>query len=197
MHHAFLYISLPSLHDYDVKMPIFTFLGEVNTGQWLSFSFPELWYSLLEFNSRRNCQQLANWTQDNKHDKVWSSATSLFKWRFRSRRCRCYLFISSLSTKWPGNTVPLSPTLSLTHFKPLKSQEISTSIFSKQYQYTIERNCYENGQNDHQREKVLIFYKIILIDSLRKCKDIHVGLENLYEDLLGLTGKGFKCTCNS
>ena len=25
--HAFLYISLPSLHDYDVKMPSFTFYG--------------------------------------------------------------------------------------------------------------------------------------------------------------------------
>ena len=24
MHHAFLYISLPSPHDYDVKLPIFT-----------------------------------------------------------------------------------------------------------------------------------------------------------------------------
>ena len=24
-HHAFLYISLPSLHDYDLKMPNFTF----------------------------------------------------------------------------------------------------------------------------------------------------------------------------
>ena len=27
VHHAFLYISLPSLHDYDVKMPNFTFYG--------------------------------------------------------------------------------------------------------------------------------------------------------------------------
>ena len=27
VHHAFLYISLPLLHDYDVKMPIFTFYG--------------------------------------------------------------------------------------------------------------------------------------------------------------------------
>ena len=27
MHHAFLYISLLSLHDYDVKLPIFTFCG--------------------------------------------------------------------------------------------------------------------------------------------------------------------------
>ena len=28
VHHAFLYISLPSVHDYDVKMPNFTFCGE-------------------------------------------------------------------------------------------------------------------------------------------------------------------------
>ena len=29
-HHAFLFISLLSLHDYDVKMPQFTFYGERN-----------------------------------------------------------------------------------------------------------------------------------------------------------------------
>ena len=27
VHHAFLYISLPLLHDYDMKMPSFTFYG--------------------------------------------------------------------------------------------------------------------------------------------------------------------------
>ena len=27
MHHAFLYISLPSLHDYGMKLPNFTFYG--------------------------------------------------------------------------------------------------------------------------------------------------------------------------
>ena len=27
VHHAFLYISFPSLHDYDVKFPNFTFCG--------------------------------------------------------------------------------------------------------------------------------------------------------------------------
>ena len=27
VHHAFLHISLPLLHDYDVKMPSFTFCG--------------------------------------------------------------------------------------------------------------------------------------------------------------------------
>ena len=28
VHHAFLYISLPSVHDYNLKMPNFTFCGE-------------------------------------------------------------------------------------------------------------------------------------------------------------------------
>ena len=28
LHHAFLYISLPTLYEYDVKMPMFTFCGE-------------------------------------------------------------------------------------------------------------------------------------------------------------------------
>ena len=32
MHHASLFISLPSLHDYDVKMPNFTFMDDVNKG---------------------------------------------------------------------------------------------------------------------------------------------------------------------
>ena len=31
VHHAFLYISFPSLHDYDVKMPNFTFNRRSNT----------------------------------------------------------------------------------------------------------------------------------------------------------------------
>ena len=41
VHHVFWYISLPSLHDYDVKMHNFTFVGNVNTKQQLYFSFPE------------------------------------------------------------------------------------------------------------------------------------------------------------
>ena len=35
------FFSLPSLHDYDVKLPISRFLKDVNAGQRLSFSFPE------------------------------------------------------------------------------------------------------------------------------------------------------------
>ena len=62
-----------------------------NTRQRVSFSFPELWYSLLEFSSRKSCQHLRNWTRWTKRETVWSRATLLFKWRFRSRRRRCCL----------------------------------------------------------------------------------------------------------
>ena len=42
VHHASLYISLPLVHDYDVKMPYFTLAKNVNKRQRLSFYFPEL-----------------------------------------------------------------------------------------------------------------------------------------------------------
>ena len=89
MHHAFLYISLSSLHGYDVKMTIFTFCEglEHKTTTFFLFSWPSV--SLLEFNSRKNCQYLTNWTRWNKRGKFWSSATSLLNWRFRCLRRRC------------------------------------------------------------------------------------------------------------
>ena len=49
----------------------------MTTRQQLYFYFPELRYSLLKFNSRKNCQHLTNWTKWNKRDKGWSSANSL------------------------------------------------------------------------------------------------------------------------
>ena len=45
-----------------------------------------------DMNARQQlkfCQHLTNLTGWNKRDKVWSSANSLFKWRFRCRRRRC------------------------------------------------------------------------------------------------------------
>ena len=39
---AFLYISLLSLHDYNVRVPNFTFCRGCERRQGLSFSFPEL-----------------------------------------------------------------------------------------------------------------------------------------------------------
>ena len=42
-HHAFLYISLSSLHYCNMKMSNLTFVAkDVNTRQRLSFSFPKL-----------------------------------------------------------------------------------------------------------------------------------------------------------
>ena len=38
VHHAFWYISVPSPHDYDVKMPNFTVYGERKQGT-TNFSF--------------------------------------------------------------------------------------------------------------------------------------------------------------
>ena len=71
---------------------IITRFGEdVNTRRRHSFSFPELWYSLLELICRKKCQHLTNWTTWNKRDKVWSRATSLFKWGLRNCRLRCCL----------------------------------------------------------------------------------------------------------
>ena len=75
------------------------FLENVNTRPRLSFSFPELRYSLLEFNSRKKlCQHLTNWTRRNKRYLVWSSLNSPFKWRFHRHRRLCCL--SSLLISW-------------------------------------------------------------------------------------------------
>ena len=88
LHHAFLSTSLPSLHDHNVKVPNSRSAEDVNTIKRLSFSFPELLKQSVEFTSRKICQHLTNRTRWNKPEKVCSSANSLFKWRFRSRRRR-------------------------------------------------------------------------------------------------------------
>ena len=51
------------------KCLISCFVDDVNSRQRLSFSFPELSYSLLEFNSSKICQHLTNWMSWNKRDK--------------------------------------------------------------------------------------------------------------------------------
>ena len=60
----------------------------MNTSQRL-FLFSWTLIQSFKFNSRTNCQHLTNWTRWNKRDKVSSCATSVFKWRFRSRRRWC------------------------------------------------------------------------------------------------------------
>ena len=69
--HAFLHISLPSLHDYNVQVPNFTFCRGQEHKTTTSFSFSwTLKYSPLEFNSKKCCQHLTNYTRWNERDKV-------------------------------------------------------------------------------------------------------------------------------
>ena len=61
VYHVFLYISLPSLQDYNVKLPIFSFVEDANTTYQFSFSFSELRYRApLEFSSRKIRHYLPN-----------------------------------------------------------------------------------------------------------------------------------------
>ena len=96
--HVFLYISLPSLHDYDVKIPNFSFCEGREHGNGFLLLFLNF-DTVSEFNSRKNCQDLTNWIRQNKRIKVWNSATSPFKWRFLilnsqpALSCHCQLAI--------------------------------------------------------------------------------------------------------
>ena len=80
VHHDFLHISLPSLHDYNVKPPQFAFCRGRRAQENNFLFLLKLWYSLL-----------TNYTRWNKRDEVWGNTNSLFKWLFRRRRCRCCL----------------------------------------------------------------------------------------------------------
>ena len=61
LHHLFSQISLPSYCSTTTwKCLNSRFVEDGNTWHQLSFSFPELWYSPLEFNSKRKCQHLTN-----------------------------------------------------------------------------------------------------------------------------------------
>ena len=62
--HAFLYLSLPSLHDYDAKLNNFKFCGQ-REHKTTTLFFSELLYRPLEFNSRKIRQNLTNWTRLN------------------------------------------------------------------------------------------------------------------------------------
>ena len=102
------------------------FVKAGNTGQQLSFSIPELWYSPLEFNYKTFCQDLTNWTRWNKRYKVWSIANSLFKWRFRSGQLK---WKCSFSWKrWPQKATK-KPRKQGWHTPHTSAQSISVKSF--------------------------------------------------------------------
>ena len=58
VHHAFLYISLPSLYDYDVKMPNCKFFGGGKQAMTNIFSLSKLECGPQVINSREICLHL-------------------------------------------------------------------------------------------------------------------------------------------
>ena len=91
VHHAFLYISLPSLHDHDVKMPYFTFYdgGRKQATTKFSFSF-WTWICFLGIQLQESSPtfdkvselELSRWRLDEREFTFYS----LFKGCFRCRR---------------------------------------------------------------------------------------------------------------
>ena len=58
VNHTFLYISFPFLYDYDVKMPYFAFMEDVNKQRRNFISLSELEFGPLKFSFRRVRPQL-------------------------------------------------------------------------------------------------------------------------------------------
>ena len=92
MHHAFKYISLPSLHNYDVNVLNFSFYGERKQAEGNFLSLSELGNCPLEFKFRRVHLHLTKSVGRNNRDKDWKNANSLFK-----RRSRCRHAVGSYS----------------------------------------------------------------------------------------------------
>jgi len=90
------------------------FVKDVNTRKRLTFSFSEFKDKLLEFHSRKIRQNLTNWTRWNRSEVVWSTANSLFAWRFRyRRRRRCLSSVSRSQIRVVGTVANLwSPNVS-------------------------------------------------------------------------------------
>ena len=83
VHHAILYISLPSLHDLDMKRPNFTrpLYEEVEHDTKIFYLILDTVFSDSTPENFTNIWQIK--MKINKIDEFWNSAISLFKWRFR------------------------------------------------------------------------------------------------------------------
>ena len=103
--HAVLYISLPSLHDYDMERE-----------QRPPFFCPELLYSPLKFNSKKIANKLRE-IRWNKRKEFKNSANTLCNWRFRSRRRRCWLSSLLIEIREKQGTLSLSDLLYTTRRK--------------------------------------------------------------------------------
>ena len=96
VHHAFLYISLPSLHDYDVKMPNFTMYRGSTQG---TTKFPlSFWTRNSTLEGSPPLTKLVTWSN---RDEDWKNANSLFQRRFLCRsRPRILRSLMSTWRQW-------------------------------------------------------------------------------------------------
>ena len=89
VHHTFLYISLPSLHNWNVKGPNFELTWErERQGDKFHFLYLKRTRSPL-FSSNRTSLLSSNWVTWYKREKVVKDSKSIFQRRFHwRRRCR-------------------------------------------------------------------------------------------------------------
>ena len=94
--HAFLYISLQSLHNYTWNDQILSLIGNGNEKAINSTISARTWVRSLLFSSNPNSLLLSNWAPWNNREKKWKDAKSIFQRRFHGRR-RCRI-VRSLIT---------------------------------------------------------------------------------------------------
>ena len=89
VHHAFLFISLPSQHDYDLKWLNFKFFFEDWNGKAINSTI-SVWTQTRPplFSSNINSLLLCNWATWDNREMVWKDAESIFQRGFHGRR-RC------------------------------------------------------------------------------------------------------------
>ena len=74
------------------EYPIWRFIAGRNIRQQLSFSFPELWYSSLEFKGKKKNANIWRIKRDGiSAIKFEAARTIFFQWRFRRYRRHCCL----------------------------------------------------------------------------------------------------------
>ena len=85
VHHTFLYISFPFLHDHDVKMPYVAFYGGRKQEPMKFYFIFWTWIWSLEIQLQEGLPTFDKVRRNNLY-KDWKNAKSLFKWRSRCRR---------------------------------------------------------------------------------------------------------------
>ena len=109
---AFLYISLPFLHDYDVKSSNFKRFFEDGKGKAINSTI-SVWTRARSplLISNLNSLLLINWATWDNREMVWKDAESIFQRSFHGRR-RCRIVRSLLSNSagnLPRTRTSLSP----------------------------------------------------------------------------------------